>query len=186
MITLAGNLPYAYKDISINDLSENVRGEFESEVADGNFLRGGKSLILTGPLSDHAARQWIACLLLGGFNAYRATPVEIVRRAAGLPILGDDDNRASEFINAETMFIDDFFEHPSWGEDNAQLFTWFVREQYRNGVVLLIATEHKEKANLNVHGSAIGDMIENNFEVINGTGGKENKQTRRKIGKSNR
>lgn len=176
MKVLAGNLPYAYRATDIDGMDPKWRKEFESEVADGNFLRGGTSLLLHGKGAEKAAMQWLACLLLAGYEAYRVTPLEIMRRMAGLPVAGDNEGRKEEFENAECIFIDDFFSSVVVSDEMSYLFIWFFTEAIKAGVTLVIATDDKEPE-LELYGPVVGDIIEETFEVVHGNAAQAKKSS---------
>lgn len=174
---LTGNLPLAYGDVTIECIEGNWRTLFEKEVESGNFLLGGKSLILVGDNADHVARQWLACLIRANYSAYRVTPMELARRALTYPIVNDSDERAADFDRAECLLLDDFFDKPI--DDLTDAFSWYFRELIRDGVVILIAS-NKVDADLDNWGSIAGNEIAKNFEAIHG----EKIKTTRKKAKS--
>lgn len=187
MKVLAGNLPYAHVKTDIDAMDPRWRKEFEAEVNEGNFLRGGKSLLLHGDGAENASMQWLACLLLAGYQAYRVTPLEVMRRMAGLPIAGDNDGRKDEFENAECIFIDDFFSSIVVSDEMSYLFIWFFTEAVKAGVTLVIAYDDNEPE-LELYGPVVGDLIENTFEVVHGTPSKTKtrKTSSKRDGKNSR
>jgi hypothetical protein len=165
MKPLPGNLPYAYKDTTLESVSPAWRKEFEAEIADGNFLRGGKSLLLVGEGAQEASRQWLACLLRAGFPAYRVTPYEAVRRVSALPVLRDNEDRAHQFNDAECYLVDDLLDEPGEGEPYKLLL--FLRESTRDGAVLVAATDN-EKLESDSLPDYVWEFVEENFEVVRG------------------
>lgn len=167
MKVLRGNLPYAYQKADIDNMPVRWKYDFEAEVEDGNFLRGGTSLLLHGKRATDAAMHWLACLLLADYEVYRATPLEIMRRMAGQPVAGDDEGRKRQFEDAECIFIDDFFSDVVVSEDMRYLFVWYIIEASKAGIVFVIASDDKSPE-LEQYGPVVGDLIENTFEVIHG------------------
>jgi hypothetical protein len=170
MKPLPGNLPYAFRDTTIESVSPAWVKEFNAEIADDNFLRGGKSILLCGEGAEHAARQWLACLLRAGFPAYRVTPFEAVRRISALPVLRDNEDRAYQFSVAECYLIDDLFEDHGEGLTPADSYRLllFMRESIRDGAVLIAASDN-EKLESDSLPDNVWEFVEENFEVIRGS-----------------
>lgn len=170
MIPSNGNLPYELRDTTLESISDNWRKEFQAEVADNNFLRGGKSILLLGEGAEVASRQWLACLLRGGFNAYRATPYEIARRVAGLPVAWDTESRKLMFDDAETILIDDFFFDHSDGlsSEDAYRIWWYMLEVIRDGAVVILACDKEKIDTINCYPDYVWEFVEETFEVIRG------------------
>lgn len=171
MIPSPGNLPYEFRDTTLKDVADNWRKEFEAEVKDNNFLRGGKSLMLLGAGAEHASRQWLACLLRANFRAYRATPFEIVRRVSGLPVPWDDETKKAMFEEAECILIDDFFFDHDDGlsAGDAYRLWWFMLEAVRDGAVLVVASNNEKIDTINCYPDYVWEFVEETFEVIRGS-----------------
>ena len=165
MIMQQGNVAHQCINTAITDIAEPWQADFRAEIAGDNFLRGGKSILLRGEGACDIARQWHSCLVRANFEAYRTTPLEAVRRSGGLPIIGDEEARAREFVAAETVLIDDFFDPVAWTPDSAEMFTWYFRTLHRSGAVILLSTD-EDDPDLDNHGTVIGSLIEKTFEVI--------------------
>lgn len=171
MIPSPGNLPYEFRDTTLDDVTPEWRKEFEAEVKDGNFLRGGKSVLLIGDGAEHASRQWLACLLRANFSAYRITPYEIVRRVDCLPVPWDTDTRKAMFDEAECFLIDDFFFDHDDGMTSGEAYRvwWFMQEAVRDGAVLIIASNKEKIDTTNCYPDYLWEFVEETFEVIRGT-----------------
>ena len=168
MIPSPGNLPYDLRDTTLEDIEPRWRKEFQSEVEDGNFLRGGKSVMLVGEGACQAARQWLACLIRANFKAYRITPFEIVRRMSGLSVVWDTDTRKTMFEEAECFLVDDFFfDHDDGitGED-AYLIWMFLQEALRDGAVIILASDSEKIGSINYCPDYVWELVENSLEVI--------------------
>ncbi len=174
-----GNLPYEYRNTSLGDVQAAWRDEFEAEVADGNFLRGGKSIMLLGDGAEVASRQWVACLLVAGFRVYRLTPHEAIRRMSGLPVSWDSESRKMEYDEAECYLIDDFFFDHSDGMSSADAYLlWlFLLEASRDGRVLLIASDKEKIDEINCYPDYVWELVEETFEVIRGNQSKKKTTT---------
>lgn len=162
---LLGNVPPIYKDVGLQTVAEPWQTDFRAETEAGNFLIGScKNLLLLGPGAEVEARKWVACLIRGGFPAYRALPMEIARRMDGRVIADDNEERAEEFWNAETVLIDCFFTS-FLGLSETSLLDWYMRERVSEGVCLILASDNINP-NLDAQGSHLGALIETHFEVI--------------------
>lgn len=187
MKALSGNLIYEHRMAGIPDIAQPWRGEFEAEVADNNFLRGGKCMLLCGAGAEVSLRQWGACLMRGGYKVYRITPLEIVRRVNAQPVLCDNDTRKDEFDAAECFLIDDLFFNHTFAEGDAYRLWWFMQEMVRDGAVLVAANETDTVEIPDCYPDYLGAFVEETFEVIRGNKSEVKKASGiKKRGPSNR
>ena len=159
---VTGNIGKQYLTADPDSMQKPWADCFDAEVKAGNFLIGGKSLLLAGEGAEIASQQWVACLNRVDMPAYRTTPMEIVRRLEGKVIPRDDPQRLEEFERAETVVVFDFFEPSDLDRD---LLQWFFKEALRDGIVVVLVTENHDP-DLDCHGENIGQFIEDNFEGI--------------------
>lgn len=168
MKPLKGNLPYDMQEAHIGDLPEAWRKEFEAEVADGNFLRGGKSIMLLGEGAEKSAALFHACLVRAGFNAYRITPFEAVLRVDGRYVVRDSELRKQQFEEAECFLIDGFFFDHDDGMDDAAAYKlwWFLSEAVKDGAVLIVASNNEKIDAIDCYPDYMWEFVEETFEVI--------------------
>ncbi len=159
------NVAHAVREKDLDDMPQDWRDEFEREVGEGNFLRGGTCLLLIGGDVDDALLLWHRCLVLGGFGAYLTDPQEIVRRLDGKFIPGDEDQRKEDFDNAECYVLLDFF-RGGVTEEQAYTLAWWMRSKHRDGAVIVIGSPTGDP-DLATYGDNVGEQLEQRFEVIN-------------------
>lgn len=157
---LHGNLPFSHVEFDLEKMDSKWRKEFIDEVESGNFVRGGRSIVLVGPGAETGILEWLACLLLANYRAFRLTPYEAVCRMLARPVYNDTPDRLEDFLNAECIVIDDFFQPIP--EQYLYEFETFLRQAIRDGVVVLVGTESDETA---PSGNLI-EILEAHFEAI--------------------
>jgi hypothetical protein len=171
------NIPFRHFGVTdIESIAEPWRGEFDKEVKEGNFVRGGKSLFLLGPGAEKAHEQWAACLALINMPVYFMTPHELLSRVRQRHVLRDTEETKANFEEAETWFVAEFF-NGLWEKDDLETFYWTLKEAINDGVVIVIAADDETAvAGLYLHDPILG-LCEQHFEAING---KKPKTIRRK------
>lgn len=157
-------IPFRYIGKDIDDIPDGWRKEFEREIAENNFLRGGKHILLIGNNANDQLGLWGQCLVIAGYPVYSASVYELQRRVDSLAILWDSETRQRQFDNAECIIIRDYF----WGElerDQQQRTARFLQEAIDEGVTLLLASD-KVDPYLEQNGEDAAAIIEQEFEVI--------------------
>lgn len=162
------NIPFRHINVTdIDSMDSKWRKEFEQEVAEGSFVRGGKSFVLVGEGATLAHEQWAACLSLINMPVYFMTANELKKRVKGELVLRDTEDVRAAFEEAEAWFIADFFKG-EWSPEDSEILFWTLTEAINDGVVIVIATDSEKAATGLYQYEPIVDLCEQAFEAING------------------
>jgi hypothetical protein len=152
------------------------REHFEAELADGNFVRGGKHLLMNGEGANLAHEQWAACLALINMPIYFTDPKSMLRRHRDQYVRGETDQRKAEYDDAECVFIAEFFSGPyEYDTKDKDDLTWLLTQLINDGTTLVISTDADEDTTGLYQYEPIGNIIEQHFEAVNGTATKKRK-----------
>lgn len=166
---LKGNIPYRnFETTDIESLDSKWRVEFERELKENNFVRGGKSLVLFGEGAVQTHEQWAACLVLAGMPAFYTNPTDIIRRLRGQYIPRDTDDIRQQFDEAESIFITDFFGVNAKFNEETDLLTWYIDQAIRDGCVIVTATDHDRDTTGYYQIEPLAQLCDQNFEAIRG------------------
>ena len=161
------NIPFKHiGNTDIESIDPKWRKDFEQEVADNNFVRGGKSLLLAGIGAEEAAEQWIACLHLINMQVFVTDPIMISRLLEKQYIRGFTEDHYRVFEQAETILINDFFLKDDNYEAVASTLHWFMQDALRDGVTFVIATDSTRSPAGMYQYQPIAEMCEKHFEAI--------------------
>jgi hypothetical protein len=160
------NVPFDCVGKGLDDIPEPWRQHLTTEVGGNNFLRGGQSLLLIGEGAEQQIGLWSSALTIGGFNVYQTNIWELERRAMDLRVLWDCEDRAKDFEEAEVYLIHAFFKKtPRTDQVDREVLTWAIDQALRDGRIVVIASDNP-KADMDVHGPFLGNIIQNKFEAL--------------------
>lgn len=153
-------LPFGYVGFDLDKMDSKWKKEFIDEVEAGNFVRGGKSLLLVGDDADKGLAEWLACLALAGYKVYGLSPYEAVCRMINRPVFRDSEQRKANFEEAECIVLFDFrYELP---EQYLFEFMAYLQTLMRDGVVVVAGTDSDDKE----LPEPLMHLMEQNFEAI--------------------
>jgi hypothetical protein len=161
------NIPFKYRtSTDIDSIDPDWRKDFEQEVADDNFVRGGRSLVLSGPGSEEAAEKWMVCLNMANMLVFVADPIMLYRLLNKQYIRGVTDEHYLAFEKAETILINDFFLPDPDYMHVASTLHWFMQDALRDGVTFVIASDDRDSQEGMYQYQPIAEMCEKHFEAV--------------------